>query len=431
MNKNLCIFKEFVNEMLEDNSRTHKIAVLNKYKKTEEEEDIKYFLDFVYNPYIITGISSKKLEKAKSLSVSIAEDYEKIFEYLKTHNTGTDSDLSMISRCRASITTNEIADLFDKIITKNLQLGVEAKTINKVFPKLIPQFEVALANKYFDNPEVIEGKEFAVDTKIDGSRIIALKKNNKVTLWTRQGQPYEGLVDIEQEILSTMPDNICLDGELTLLDPEGFSSKDQYKETMKISRKDGEKHGLRIKVFDYMTADEFESQTCRTPYCDRRKKLEEMFSAKKHLYLYLLPILYRGTDPSQIIKWLDYNTSHGEEGVMVKVWNGLYKFGRSNEILKVKKFKDVDLKVVGFEEGTNKNIGTLGALLVKYKDNNIVKVGSGFSDELRKEIWNNQDIWLNRVVTVKYFEETTNADGGLSLRFPVYVDYRTDKSADF
>ena len=87
---------------------------------------------------------------------------------------------------------------------------------------------------------------------------------------------------------------------------------------------------------------------------------------------------------------------------------------------------DLDLEIIGFEEGTNKNAGKLGAILVNYKDN-VVKVGSGFSDELREEIWQNQDKWLGRTAVIQYFEETCNQNGGISLRFPVYLDYREDK----
>ena len=42
------------------------------------------------------------------------------------------------------------------------------------------------------------------------------------------------------------------------------------------------------------------------------------------------------------------------------------------------------------------------------------------------EIWQHKDEWLGRTVVVQYFEETCNANGGISLRFPVYLDYRTD-----
>jgi DNA ligase-1 len=39
---------------------------------------------------------------------------------------------------------------------------------------------------------------------------------------------------------------------------------------------------------------------------------------------------------------------------------------------------------------------------------------------------------IGKIIEVQYFEETTNADGGISLRFPVFKDVRTDKlEADF
>ena len=73
----------------------------------------------------------------------------------------------------------------------------------------------------------------------------------------------------------------------------------------------------------------------------------------------------------------------------------------------------------------------LGAFLVRYKEGNIVKVGSGFSKELRQEIWKNPDAYIGKVISVQYFEETVNQQGGISLRFPVYLDFRTDKQADY
>jgi DNA ligase-1 len=101
--------------------------------------------------------------------------------------------------------------------------------------------------------------------------------------------------------------------------------------------------------------------------------------------------------------------------------------------LKVKKFDSLDLEVVGMEEGSGRLAGTLGAIKVRYKGGNIVKVGSGFSDEERKLYWAQPELIMNHVVEIKYFEETTNADKTLSLRFPTWCsNIRTDKlEADF
>jgi len=421
--RDLRVFKKFVDEILEDNSRIRKTAVLwNNYR---DNEDVKYFLDFVFNPYIVTGISDKKITKT---TAPVLFDGD-IFEYLKEHNTGRDEDIARVHAVM-NRTPDDLRPLLRAIVTKNLNLGMDAKTINHVMPGLIPEFNVALANKYFDNPSVIEGKEFAITTKIDGGRIIALKENGVVSFFTRAGQKYEGLIDLETELAGIPEDNFMLDGELTLLDKGSLVSKEQYKETMKISRKDGIKHGLKMLVFDMLPISDFKKQYSCIPYCSRRvnamKLLRNSDGSDRLTYFELLPLLYYGKDTSKITEYLNKAIANGDEGIMLNVGDAYYKFRRSNDLLKVKLMNDLDLTVIGFEEGTNRHAGRLGALIVDYKGNQ-VKVGSGFSDELRDEIWQNQNEWLGRTIVVQYFEETRNQDGRISLRFPVYLDYRTDK----
>lgn len=465
--KTLYNFRKFVDELNKDNSRKYKTTVLEAHK---DDEDIKYYLDFIFNPFIITGISDKKLNR------KVETDYSTelltiidILNYAKTHNTGSDKDLSIIFSNRdtlfESFNLNVFLDedvseqqfgdiiaslygLFNKVLVKNLQLGIDAKTINKVIPNLIPTFNVMLANKYFDNPDFVEGKEFALTTKIDGGRIIAIKKDGDVKFYTRSGQLYEGLVDLEEEMKLYMPDNIALDGEITLLNDyevlydlkynepcigHKLTSKEQYKETMKITRKDGEKHGVKMLVFDGMSVEDFETQQNNVSYMNRRGKLEEFWNYAENcghqmVYFELLPILYSGTDTSEIDKWLNYNIEHGEEGVMINICDAPYEFKRSNSLLKVKKFNSCDLRVVALECGTNKNSDKLGAFICEYKNNNTVKVGSGISEEQRVEVWYNKEKYIGSIIEISYFEETTNQKGGISLRFPTFKDFRPDKS---
>ena len=95
-------------------------------------------------------------------------------------------------------------------------------------------------------------------------------------------------------------------------------------------------------------------------------------------------------------------------------------------LLKVKKMNDIDLEVIGYEEGTGAMAGTLGSLIVEYKGNKVY-VGSGFSKEQREEIWKHPNDYIGITISIQYFEETTNDQGGISLRFPVFLDFRYDK----
>jgi DNA ligase-1 len=159
------------------------------------------------------------------------------------------------------------------------------------------------------------------------------------------------------------------------------------------------------------------------------------FPAAPISHIELLPVLYQGDDISKVQELLDKVVSEGGEGVMINLLKDTYKFSRSWSIMKVKKFNSLDLEVVGMEPGEGRLAGTLGAIHVRYKDGNIVKVGSGFSDEERTLYWTQPDLILNKIVEVKYFESSRNADGTESLRFPTWVsnirDPRDKATPDF
>jgi DNA ligase-1 len=167
-------------------------------------------------------------------------------------------------------------------------------------------------------------------------------------------------------------------------------------------------------------------------YSLRRAYLDELFHDLDLTYFETLPMLYAGSDTSMITEILEEEVAKGEEGIMINIMDALYEFKRTNNLLKCKKMQTMDLEVVDVEEGSGRLAGTLGAIHVRYKNGNIVKVGSGFSDDLRASIWANPHMYIGWIAEIQYFEETTNADGGESLRFPIFKDFRSDKTeADF
>ena len=430
----LAHFHDFVTEITATNSRRAKQEVLWKYRG---DEVIQRYLKIAFDPYVVYGISNKKLHKIvggyRGPTIYTTVEF---FDYLAKNNTGSDQSISLCQEVLAAVTKQNSAysELLKKLICKDLSIGCDAKTINMIIPGLIPTFDVQLAQKYFDKPQKLEGKEFAITTKIDGGRIIAIRGADSVAFFTRAGQRYEGLVDLEKELLEKFPPDTVLDGEITILNDEGIPSKEAYKRAMKITRADGEKHGLKMKVFDVMDISEWGHQKCNRTWDERRALLEMLFRfiAVDCTYFELLPVLYRGSDTSKVLEYLDTAIANNEEGVMINICDAPYEFGRTWNLMKVKKMNTLDLQIVGFEEGSGRLSGTLGAILVRYKQGNVVKVGSGFSDILRTQIWANQNKYLYSICEISYFEESSNASGGVSLRFPIFKDFRPDKTvADF
>ncbi len=425
-------FNNFLTELGISNSFSYKKEVLEKYK---EDHDVRFMLKYVFDPYIVNGISRRKLRKSFD---SIPETEIGSKETLRTiaeMRTGNDEAIKLAKSFMNKLNA-EHRDLFSKIVSKNLPIGVGVLTINKIMGNLIPTFNIMLAAKYEDNLDYIEGKEFTLTKKIDGGRIVMLKDEGEIKFYTRAGQPYEGLIDLELEAIH-LPDNIMLDGEITLLDAGDLDSKEQYRQTMMITRKKGIKTGVKMLVFDMMPVSDFYSEDCPTPYEDRRKLLESMFrnttvnksESTPFTFFELLPILYQGSDMTKIKTVLDEQIELGEEGIMLNINEGKYAFNRTRDLIKVKKMHDVDLEVIELVSGTNANENKLGAFVVKYKGHE-VRVGSGIDKETREEVWANKEDYIGRVIKVQYFEETTNQQGGVSLRFPVFLGFRDDKEGD-
>lgn len=150
--------------------------------------------------------------------------------------------------------------------------------------------------------------------------------------------------------------------------------------------------------------------------------------------------------PEQLTEFEESALSKGGEGVMVRSLNGPYKQGRSTlkegYLLKIKRFVDEEATVAGFDEkmhNTNEakvdalgytdrstskegmvGANTLGALVVHSEKWGEFRIGTGFDDALRKEIWENKDKYLGELVKFKYFSVGIK----IAPRFPVFLGIR-------
>lgn len=141
--------------------------------------------------------------------------------------------------------------------------------------------------------------------------------------------------------------------------------------------------------------------------------------------------------------------SQGFEGVMIRSMGGEYKHGRSTLkeglLLKLKRFSDDEATVIGVEcLMQNKNIAgvnelgyiersraayglvpvdALGALIVRRADGVEFKIGSGFTESQRYNLWQNQDEIIGKMVTYKHFEVGAKD----KPRFPIFKGFRDEK----
>lgn len=387
----------------------------------KDNDTLKDILYFVFNPYIRTGIGWTKLKKIKNpeyMEIEPGHTIQGMFTYLLHNNTGRDRDIMYVWNYIDAMTKGEIQqekfkEVLGSIFTKNLKLGISTTSIHKIWPNLIPGFGVQLACKWQDNLEYLQGKEIFITEKLDGNRCFAQVKEHKCIFYSRSGREIEGLDDVASE-LSRLVDG-WYDGELIA---------STFNETQQLVRRKGTKSNLVFNIFDYITEKEVQNQYGEFAYLDRRNMLESIFKGiEKFQNVKLVPLIGRGRfDEDWVIKTLDEYTSQGSEGIMLNL-NMPYQFNRTADLLKVKKMYTLDLKIIGMSEGNGEFSNSCGALIVNYKGFP-VGVGSGISKEERFMFWNNKDKYIGRVIEVQAFEESTDQNGNLSLRFPVYKGLR-------
>ena len=400
---------------------------LNDKKKiitdNKDNELFKKCLKFLLDGNVVTGISNAKLNKRLGIvHLSVPRNFEYLIEYLSANNSGKDTDIAMIQQF-INEQPDEDREFYSQMITKKFRLGADAKLVNKCIPRLIPTFDVMLGTS-IEKVKLKGDEKIFISQKLNGTRCAFVGDK----CMTRQGKEYTGLKHIIDELQELVGTDMFVDGELVYKNKERLSDSEAFQKGTGIAMsKDGDKSDLKLVVFDMFPLNEFWDGTSKEVYSERLANyilpLRNKITFGHFRNVSVVDMFYNGCDHAEIWKCLEYAEINDMEGVIVNL-DTPYECKRSKNLIKVKKFYTYDLEVVDIEEGDGRNKGTLGALVVKYK-NNTVNVGSGFTDEERKYFWENRDDIIGRVIEVKFKEITVDKKTGLeSLQFPVFCGVR-------
>lgn len=416
------IFKQLQNT----SSKKDKERIIAENK---DSELFKQCLVFLLDDKITTGMAKKSLTKdIKYNGYTIRYDWTELMRYLQENNTGRDIDI-LVAQSFLMTQDEEDKWFYEGMITKSLKLGCDKKTVNKVIPELIPHWDVQLGSG-FDKLKLKQNEYFYLSQKLNGIRASAI--NNKFV--SRQGKTINGMQHILNDIqMLTNGTNMFFDGELIRKNIDGITDNENFRIGTGIINSDAStKEEIKFVIFDCFPKDELKDGKSKDKYSKRKQQLlyyNAEIKVKGLTNIEIVPMMYEGTDTSEIMKGLDYASEHDWEGCMINK-DTVYECKRTTNLIKVKKFFSADLEVVDVLEGEGRLKGTLGALVVKYK-NNTVNVGSGYDDETRKYIWDNREDMIGKIIEVKYKEVSKDKKTGLeSLQFPIFKNCRFDKTEE-
>jgi DNA ligase-1 len=418
---------KIIQELESDNSRLKKEAIIRR----ESDADNKRFFEgacMALDGFRTWGIQKVPVSK-KDGSGRLFDDSEffEVLDQMEKRELTGNSMIGMIQDLCDRCKMEHWNDWYRRILIKDLRCGVTHKTINKHSTMKVPVFECMLADDSKKHEKKMVG-EVLVEPKLDGVRVVVVCDVDKdeVKMFSRNGKELSNFPKIVQqfdEMLDQMSESFVFDGEVM---------SDDFQTLMReIHRKGGAKTDDAIlNVFDCLPLEDFKEGECGLSITKRKQFLEDYnYGPNIKLVEYVKMNL---SDEDGQKQFADYNKlciDKGFEGIMVKPIGGVYECKRSSLWLKVKPFIEVSLSVIDVEEGTGRNVGKLGALIVEGTDGGkFIKtnVGSGLSDTDREEFWKAKDKLIGQVVEVRAdaITQNQNATNEWSLRFPRFLRFR-------
>ncbi len=269
-----------------------------------------------------------------------------------------------------------------------------------------------LAHK-FDNNRVDWSQPVYIQPKLDGVRCVFTKDG----AFSRTGKQFKNVAHIELALLSFFkqsPD-VILDGELY-----NHKLKHDFEKIISLVRKQkptaddrlDAQHLVQFHVYDYISSPVYDSYKTRM----QNLVVSDIYDAQiKYVPAKLVDSYNYARDIHA--KFLD----QGYEGSIIRL-DGLYKHGRSYDLMKFKDFSDTEATIVGYEVGKGKRTGTLGKFIML--DDEGVQFGcppgKGYNYKDLADMLNNISDYIGQRATFTYFQRTQAG----SYRHPLFKTLR-------
>ena len=265
-----------------------------------------------------------------------------------------------------------------------------------------------LAHK-FDESRVDWSQPVYIQAKLDGVRCLFTKDG----AYSRTGKKFMNLRHIEmalQPFFDKSPD-VVLDGELynhkLKHDFEKIISLVRKQKPTEDDRRDAQ-HLVQFHVYDYFDGVMYDS------YKTRMQNLvtSDIYDAQiKYVPAHLV-------DSYNYARELHANfLERGYEGSIIRL-DGMYKHGRSYDLMKFKDFSDTEATIIGYELGKGKRTGTLGKFIML--DDDGVKFGcppgKGYNYKDLANMLKNINDYIGKRATFTYFQRTQAG----SYRHPLF-----------
>ena len=407
--------------------------------KQKKNDLLRQVLEYTYDTSKKYKIDENKFNKVcvqshekRDLTLQDWNKYIQYLDKLTQTKSAKDADIQVIKSFIYSFNQQEFLTM---VLLKDLRLGLNVKKIQKVWPDFCVTYPYMGCRPFnMKNLENIQYPAFA-QTKMDGTfcNVIVDFENKKVEYFSRQSKPQPIQGSLDEQFLNIIYSNqfgskLVFTGEILVWDTDKPLPRKLSNGIIRREEKtQDELDRIHFVCWDFIPYDNFLEKQWDIPYSKR--------------FQYLTDIFFNGLRPRLHVvnSWIVFNVDEamekfnkeyekGEEGVVIKSLNQIWQDGKPAGQVKIKAEKDCDLKMVAFYEGKGNYSGMCGSIKCVTQDELLEVMVKPRTPEDAKEIWYNQDKYLNKILTVKYNEKIeSDTKDKPSLYLPVFVEIRDDK----
>ena len=415
------MLKDILNELNESNSSNYKLDILKKYKDNSE---LKKLLELTYNrnkynfnvsknciikdnPSILESNGSKTVDNLLSALEILGEGTTRgneAHQFVCNHLKHLDKDNK---------------EIFLNVLGRDLKIGLNVKSINKVFKNLIPKPNymrcAVLSEKTLKK---INFPAF-IQLKMDGTYREIHVADGQVSGKTRSGEEYFNPVLFKE--MENFPNGFYT-GELTIEGESRFTGNGLINSLNPPYEK------ITFTVWDYLTDEDYLEKS-KTPYYSRFESLSDIIEKHKSNRVKLVPN-HEVNSIDEALKYVSDWMEQGLEGGVLKDKNNVFKNGTSGTQLKIKLKVDAEMRITGFTDGTigTKREGKIGAIQFSNDEGTIKGQCSGFSDEELDLFTKNKDNLIGRIISVEFNDLVKSENNDYyALSHPRFIEIRNDK----
>ena len=269
-----------------------------------------------------------------------------------------------------------------------------------------------LAHKFDESRVDWSSQNVFIQPKLDGVRCLFTKDG----AFSRNHKQFMNVKHIEMSLESFFEQhpNVVLDGELynhkLKRDFEKIISLVRKQKPTDTDRLDAQ-HLVQFHCYDYIDG-RYDTYATRRDQliCSDIYDAQIQFVPAKRVYSYKQAREQHAT-----------YLSEGYEGSIIRL-DGVYKHGRSYDLMKFKDFSDTEATIVGYEIGKGKRTGTLGKFIML--DDEGVRFGcppgKGYTYKDLASMLKNIDSFIGKRATFTYFQRTQAG----SYRHPLFKAIR-------